>query len=89
MSTTITVRLDAETKKKLDRLAKATARTKSYLAGNAIREFIEGNEWQIQEIKKTIREANRPGAKFAEHEDVVAWLKTWGSKKEKEPPKCG
>jgi RHH-type rel operon transcriptional repressor/antitoxin RelB len=89
MSTTITVRLDDETKKKLDRLAKATSRTKSYLAGNAIRNFIESNEWQIQEINKTIREADRPGAKFAEHEDVVAWLKTWGSKKEKYPPKCG
>ena len=88
MSTTITVRLDDETKKKLDRLARATARTKSYLASHAIKEFIEGNEWQIQEIKKAIREADRPGAKFAEHDDVVAWLKTWGSKREKEPPQC-
>ena len=88
MSTTLTVRLDDETKAKLDRLAKATSRTKSYLVSNAIREFIDVNEWQIQEITRTVHEADRPGAKFTKHEEVAAWLDTWGSKKEKDPPRC-
>jgi predicted transcriptional regulator len=88
MSTTLTVRLDDETKAKLDRLAKATSRTKSYLVSNAIREFIDVNEWQIQEITRTVREAHRTGAKFADHEEVSSWLSTWGSKKEKDPPRC-
>jgi len=88
MSTTLTVRLDDETKEKLDRLAKATSRTKSHLVNNAIKEFIDVNEWQIHEITRTVREADRPGAKFVEHEEVTSWLNTWGSKKEKDPPKC-
>ena len=89
MSITLTIRLDDQTKERLDRLAKATARSKSYLVSNAIKEFLEINEWQIQEIKKAIREADRPEAKFVEHDDVTAWLETWGSNKEKDPPECG
>jgi len=88
MSTTLTVRLDEQTKKKLDLLAKTTSRTKSYLVNNAIKEFIDVNEWQIQEITDTIREADRPGAKFSGHEEVSSWLNTWGFKNEKDPPKC-
>jgi len=88
MSTTLTIRLDNKTKERLDRLAKATARSKSYLVSNAISEFLEINEWQIQEIKKALRKADRPDAKFIQHEEVGSWLSTWGSDKEKEPPKC-
>jgi RHH-type rel operon transcriptional repressor/antitoxin RelB len=88
MSTTLTIRLDDKTKERLDRLAKATARSKSYLVSNAIKEFIEINEWQIQEIKKALRKADRPDAKFIQHEEVESWLSTWGSDKEKDSPKC-
>jgi len=51
MSTTMTIRLDDELKEQLDRLAAATQRSKSFLASEAIREFIELNEWQVQEIQ--------------------------------------
>ncbi len=88
MSTTLTIRLDDQTKKKLERLASATARSKSYLVSSAIKDFIEANEWQVQEIKNAVKKADQPNAKFADHEDVAAWLDTWGSKKAKEPPKC-
>jgi RHH-type transcriptional regulator, rel operon repressor / antitoxin RelB len=37
MSTTMTIRLDDEVKERLDRLAEATARSKSYLAAEAVR----------------------------------------------------
>ena len=54
----LTLRLDSKLKKKLDKLAKATKRSRSYLAAEAIREFIALNEWQIAEIKKGLREAD-------------------------------
>jgi predicted transcriptional regulator len=88
MSTTLTVRLDDQTKERLDRLAKSTSRSKSFLVSNAIKEFLEHNEWQVEEIKRAVEEADRPGAKFAAHEEVATWLGTWGSDKEKEPPQC-
>ena len=83
MSTTFTIRLDDQTKEKLEHLAKATARSKSYLVSNAIKELLEINEWQIREIKTALKEADRIDARFIEHEAVAAWLNTWGSKKRK------
>ena len=58
MSTTITIRLEDEVKDRLDRLAESTQRSKSFLAAEAIREFVENNEWQIAEIRSALKEAN-------------------------------
>ncbi len=88
MSITLTIRIDEQTKEKLEHLAEATARSKSYLVNNAIKNFIEANEWQVQEIKRTVKKADQKGAEFIDHEEVAAWLDTWGSKKEKAPRKC-
>ena len=48
MSTTMTLRLEDDVKARLDKLADATQRSKSFLAAEAIREFVENNEWQIR-----------------------------------------
>lgn len=87
MSTTLTIRIDEKTKERLERLAAATARTKSYLVATAINGFIEANEWQIRAIKEAVKKADRPDAKFIDHEEVVAWLDSWGTKNEKKPPR--
>lgn len=88
MSTTLTIRIDEKTKERLEHLAEATARTKSYLVTSAINGFIEANEWQIRAIKEAVKKADSPDAKFIDHEEVVAWLDSWGTKNEKKPPKC-
>ena len=49
MSTTMTLRLEDDIKKRLETLASATRRSKSYLAAEAVRDYVELNEWQIQE----------------------------------------
>lgn len=69
-STTMTIRLDAELKSRLDRLAKITHRSKSYLATEAVRDFIELNEWQIRETEAAINEAD--AGDFAADEEVRA-----------------
>ncbi|MBE0549066.1 MAG: ribbon-helix-helix protein, CopG family [Rubrivivax sp.] len=51
MSTTMTVRLDDDVKDRLDVLAEATQRSKSFLAAEDIRAYVENNEWQIGEIR--------------------------------------
>jgi RHH-type rel operon transcriptional repressor/antitoxin RelB len=75
-STTITIRLEPELKSRLDQLAEATHRSKSFLAAEAIREFIELNEWQIQEIKAALKEADE--GDFASDEEVNTVLSKWG-----------
>lgn len=88
MSSTITIRIDPETKKRLEKLAKATDRSMSYFVSRALEQIVEQEEWQIGEIKRRVRAADRPGAESIPHGDIEAWLKTWGTKKERKPPKC-
>jgi predicted transcriptional regulator len=75
VSTTITIRLEEEVKDRLDRLAESTHRSKSFLAAEAIREFVENNEWQIAEIRTALKEAN--AGDFASDRDVDAFAKKW------------
>lgn len=79
MSVTLTVRIDDKTKNRLEKLAKSTTRTKSYLVTHAIEDYLDVNEWQVQEIKKAIHDADQPGAEFVDHEEV---LKKWEGKLE-------
>ena len=76
-STTMTIRLEPELKIRLDKLSKTTHRSKSFLAAEAVREFIELNEWQIQELKAAIKEADANG--FASDEEVDAVFNKWGA----------
>jgi RHH-type transcriptional regulator, rel operon repressor / antitoxin RelB len=76
-STTMTIRLEPELKSRLDKLAATTHRSKSFLASEAVREFIELNEWQIQELKAAIKEAD--DGDFASDQDIKAVFNKWGA----------
>jgi len=75
-STTMTIRLEPELKLRLDKLSAATHRSKSFLAAEAVREFIEINEWQIEEIKDAVKEADAND--FASDQEVQAVFNKWG-----------
>lgn len=75
MSTTMTIRLEEDTKARLDALAESTSRSRSFLAAEAIREYIALNEWQIGEIQTALREADKDD--FASPADVQALRNKW------------
>ena len=75
MSTTMTVRLEDDIKDRLDVLAEATQRSKSFLAAEAIRAYVESNEWQIGEIQAALTEAD--AGDFASDAQVAALAKKW------------
>jgi len=56
----------------LDKLARSTDRTKSFLASRAIEEFVAAQEWQVQAIEEAVRQADAPGARFIEHDAVAS-----------------
>jgi predicted transcriptional regulator len=56
-SAVLTLRLSVDTKNKLDQLANATHRSKSFLAAEAISRYLELEAWQIAEIELSIKEA--------------------------------
>jgi RHH-type rel operon transcriptional repressor/antitoxin RelB len=58
-SSVLTLRLDAKLKNQLDRLSKSMNRSRSFVAAQAIQEFVSVNEWQIGEIKKALVEADQ------------------------------
>jgi RHH-type rel operon transcriptional repressor/antitoxin RelB len=71
----LTVRLDRESKDALSELAESMDRSKSYLASEAVREFIDLRRWQIAEIRAGIKEAD--AGKFADPAKVDAFFKKW------------
>ena len=71
----MTIRLESAIKKRLDRLSAATNRSKSFLAAEAIREYVAMNEWQIQEIRAAVTEAD--AGDFASDAEVKAVMDKW------------
>lgn len=76
MPATMTIRLEPALKQRLDHLAEATQRSKSFLAAQAIREFVDLNEWQVQEIRDALAEADSED--FASDDLVRDVLGKWG-----------
>jgi predicted transcriptional regulator len=71
----LTLRLDNGLRAKLDKLAMATRRSRSFLAAEAIRDFVALNSWQIEEIHKGLTEADR--GEFASESEVKRVAKKW------------
>jgi RHH-type transcriptional regulator, rel operon repressor / antitoxin RelB len=84
-STTFTVRIDTGVKKRLERLAKSTGRSRSFLAAEAINGYLDVNEWQVAGIKRAIASHDR--REGIPHNLVKDWVASWGSADEKPVPK--
>lgn len=79
-SSTFTVRVDTAAKKRLEKLAKNTGRSRSFLAAEAIKEYLDVNEWQVAGIKAAIESADR--GEFIPNDQVKAWVNSWDSDNE-------
>ena len=84
-STTFTVRVDATVKKRLEKLAKNTGRSRSFLAAEAITEYVSVNDWQVAGIKSAV--ASLDQGKGVTHQQVKDWVGSWGKDSERQPPK--
>ena len=74
-SAILTLRLDSRLKKKLEKLSRSTRRSKSFLAAEAIRQYLDVNERQIEEIKKGLEEADR--GDFGTDEELQELIDKW------------
>ena len=74
-TTTVTVRLTNEVREKLDGLARSTRRSRSFLAAEAIAEYVDLNAWQVAEIEKAIEEAD--AGDFADEKEVAETFSKW------------
>jgi predicted transcriptional regulator len=84
-SATFTVRVDSAVKKRLERLAKSTGRSRSFLAAEAIGEYVDVNEWQVAGIKQAMRSMDR--GEGIPHQEIKRWLGSLEKGNRKAKPK--
>ncbi|MCW2484533.1 ribbon-helix-helix protein, CopG family [Candidatus Symbiopectobacterium sp. NZEC127] len=73
----MSVRLNDEVTAQLEALAKATGRTRSFLAGQAIEDYLAREAWQIVEIEQAIKEADADD--FISADEMSGLFKQLGS----------
>ena len=73
----MSLRIPDEIADTLANLAKATGRSKSYLAVDALREYLAREAWQTEEIQKALKEAD--AGDFASAEEVSAIAEKWNA----------
>jgi predicted transcriptional regulator len=73
-STTLTVRISPQTKKRLGRLAAHTRRTRSYLAGEAITNFVERELAIVEGIKRGLDDMH--AGRVIPHKTAMRRLRT-------------
>jgi len=83
---TLSIRLQPETKARLDALSKRSRRSKSFLAAEAIAAYVDLEEWQLGEIQAGIAELDND-SESVDHADVAKWLNSWGKAGEKKAPR--
>ena len=76
MFSPVTIRLDPDLDRRLERLAETMHRPKSLLAAEAIRVFVDLNDWQVQEIERALIEAEN--GEFASDDVVLNVFRKWG-----------
>lgn len=81
-TTTLSIRVDDDQKERLEALAESTGRSRSFLAAEAIREYLDANEWQVAGVRASIRSIEQDGS--VAHDRVKAWVGAWD---DKTPPK--
>ncbi|HEY4172786.1 MAG TPA: CopG family ribbon-helix-helix protein [Rhodopila sp.] len=79
--------LDPALNDRVAAIAAALDRPKSWVIRQAVEDFVTAQEWQLAAIDAAIEPAE--GDRVAAHEDVVAWVRSWGSPDELPMPKCG
>lgn len=77
-STLISVRISNDVAQRLAKLAYTTERSKSYLAAQALEEFVALQGWQVKAIQQGIRQADTD--KLAEHREAIKVLSKWGKR---------
>lgn len=85
-----TVRLKREVEDNLDALADKLQRSKSWLVNQALKEFLERQEQDLLRWEETLVAMDSVAqGRIVSGEAVHAWLRSWGSAKELQPPRVG
>ncbi|MGH8460459.1 MAG: CopG family ribbon-helix-helix protein [Stenotrophobium sp.] len=85
-----TIKIDQDTKERMQRLADARQRTPHWMILDAIRQYVDREEKREafrQDGIKAWREYQETGLHLT-GDEVIAWLDTWGEENEAAVPAC-
>ena len=84
-SVPLSLRISEDTARRIEALAKATGRPKSWLLEQALDAYLESQAWQVPRIERGLAEVRRGAA--VPHEAVAEWLAGWGGDREGKTPR--
>src|ERR1700737_1188785 len=85
-SATLSIRLKPETKKRAAKLAKTSGRSSNFLIADAVESYVADQERMLAEVRQADRQVK--SGHYVRHEDMKAWLLSWGTDRELPVPKC-
>ncbi len=53
---------------------------------HAIEKYVETEAWQVAAIQQAVETLEAGTASLVDHDAVSAWLQSWGSEHEEDPP---
>jgi predicted transcriptional regulator len=81
----LSIRIEPELNEQVTAIARVLDRPKSWIIEQALRDYVEIQQWQLAAIDEGIAAAD--AGKLVDHEDVVAWVRSWGQPDELPQPK--
>jgi RHH-type transcriptional regulator, rel operon repressor / antitoxin RelB len=84
-SSTFSVRVDSGMKKRLEKLAESTGRSRSFLTAEALNEYLDVNEWKVAGIRQAISSLDK--GEGMSHADVRRTIKSWERRSGRAPAK--
>ena len=76
---TVSFRLESDKVSALDALADSLDRNRTYLLGEAVQAYLETQQWQLEQIRAGIAEAD--AGKVIDHRKVKAMAARWRPRK--------
>ena len=89
-ATAVSVKIDIETKKRLHHLGEIKKRSAHWLMCEAINQYIDREEKREAFRRHALKnwEEYQETGLHVTGDEVVHWLKTWGTDNEKDVPEC-
>src|SRR5260221_14183066 len=85
-SSTLSIRLKADTRKRLARLARTSGRSSNFLIADAVESYVSDQERMLAEVRQADRQVQ--SGHYIRHKDMKSWLLSWGTDHELPLPKC-
>jgi len=83
----VSVRLQRALNDQVAALAVVLDRPKSWVIEQAVKDYVALQTWQLAAVDEGIKAADE--GRVVAHEDVAAWVRSWGDRDEVPKPECG